>query len=121
MPDCGGQYLLPRIVGPYKAKELMFIGDLIDSETALSLGVVNRVTADDQLEAETYKLAKQLLLSAPLPLAAIKKVINMSGQLDLSATLALETDTQTVCMQTADHREGVAAFKEKRDPAFTGS
>lgn len=121
VPDCGGQYLLPRIVGPYKAKELMFIGDLIDSETALSLGVVNRVTADDQLEAETYKLAKQLLLSAPLPLAAIKKVINMSGQLDLSATLALETDTQTVCMQTADHREGVAAFKEKRDPAFTGS
>ena len=52
---------------------------------------------------------------------AIKKVINMSGQLDLTATLALETETQTVCMQTADHHEGVMAFKEKRDPVFTGS
>jgi enoyl-CoA hydratase/carnithine racemase len=56
-----------------------------------------------------------------LPLAAIKKVINMSGQLDLQATLTLETETQTVCMQTADHKEGVLAFKEKRDPVFTGS
>jgi 2-(1,2-epoxy-1,2-dihydrophenyl)acetyl-CoA isomerase len=121
VPDCGGQYLLPRIVGPYKAKELMFTGDLIDAETALGLGVVNRVIPDDQLEVETYTLAKRLLQSAPLPLAAIKKVINMSGQLDLQATLALETETQTVCMQTADHKEGVLAFKEKRDPVFTGS
>jgi 2-(1,2-epoxy-1,2-dihydrophenyl)acetyl-CoA isomerase len=121
VPDCGGQFLLPRIVGPYKAKELMFTGDLIDSEAALGLGVVNRIIADDQLQTETFKLAKRLLQSAPLPLAAIKKVINMSGQLDLPATLALETETQTVCMQTADHREGVMAFKEKRDPLFTGS
>ncbi len=121
VPDCGGQYLLPRIVGPYKAKELMFTGDLIDAETALELGVVNRVIADDQLEVETYKFAKRLLQSAPLPLAAIKKIINMSGQIDLQATLALETETQTVCMQTADHKEGVLAFKEKRDPVFTGS
>jgi len=120
VPDCGGQYLLPRIVGPYKAKELMFTGDLIDAETALNLGVVNRVIPDDQLIQETYKFAKRLVQSAPLPLAAIKKVINMSGQLDLQATLALETDTQTVCMQTADHREGVMAFKEKREPVFTG-
>jgi 2-(1,2-epoxy-1,2-dihydrophenyl)acetyl-CoA isomerase len=121
VPDCGGQYLLPRIVGPYKAKELMFTGDLIDAETALGLGVVNRVIPDDQLEVETYKFAKRLLQSAPLPLAAIKKVINMSGQLDLQATLSLETETQTVCMQTADYKEGVLAFKEKRDPVFTGS
>jgi 2-(1,2-epoxy-1,2-dihydrophenyl)acetyl-CoA isomerase len=121
VPDCGGQYLLPRIVGPYKAKELMFTGDLIDAETALGLGIINRVFPDDQLEVETYKFAQRLLQSAPLPLAAIKKIINMSGQLDLQATLALETETQTVCMQTADHKEGVLAFKEKRDPVFTGS
>jgi enoyl-CoA hydratase/carnithine racemase len=99
----------------------MFTGDLIDAETALGLGVVNRVIPDDQLEVETYKFAKRLLQSAPLPLAAIKKVINMSGQLDLQATLSLETETQTVCMQTADYKEGVLAFKEKRDPVFTGS
>ena len=59
VPDCGGQYLLPRIVGPYKAKELLFLGDLIDTETALSLGLVNRVVPDEQLTEETYKLASR--------------------------------------------------------------
>jgi 2-(1,2-epoxy-1,2-dihydrophenyl)acetyl-CoA isomerase len=121
VPDCGGQYLLPRIVGPYKAKELMFLGDLIDADTALALGLVNRVLPDDQLEQETYKLANRLVHSAPLPLAAIKKAINMSGQLDLQAMLAIENETQAACLQTADHKEGVLAFKEKRDPVFTGS
>jgi 2-(1,2-epoxy-1,2-dihydrophenyl)acetyl-CoA isomerase len=120
VPDCGGQYLLPRIVGPYKAKELMFLGDLIDTETALSLGLVNRVVPDEQLTEETYKLASRLAKGAPLPLAAIKKVVNLSGHLDLRATLALETDTQTVCLLTADCKEGVLAFKEKREPLFTG-
>ena len=120
VPDCGGQYLLPRIVGPYKAKELMFTADLIDSATALGLGVVNQVVADEELEAATMAFAARLAKSAPLPLAMIKKTINMSGMIDLATTLEIETEAQTVCMQTSDHKEGVAAFKDKREPIFTG-
>jgi 2-(1,2-epoxy-1,2-dihydrophenyl)acetyl-CoA isomerase len=120
VPDCGGQYLLPRIVGPYKAKELMFTGDLIDAETASRLGIVNHVVPDDQLAAETYKFANRLVKGAPLPLAMIKKTINMSGMIDLATTLEIETESQAVCMQTADHKEGVSAFVEKREPCFSG-
>ena len=120
MPDCGGQYLLPRIVGPYKAKELMFTADLIDAPTALGLGIVNQVVPDEELAAATMAFATRLVKSAPLPLAMIKKTINMSGMIDLATTLEIETEAQTVCMQTADHKEGVAAFKDKREPNFIG-
>lgn len=120
VPDCGAHYLLPRIVGPYKAKELMFTADLIDAETAEKLGFVNRLVADDRLEEETYAFARRLVASPPMPLAMIKKIVNMSGMIDLATTLEIETESQTVCMRTADHREGVAAFKDKRAPAFTG-
>jgi 2-(1,2-epoxy-1,2-dihydrophenyl)acetyl-CoA isomerase len=120
VPDCGAQYLLPRIVGPYKAKELMFTADLIDADTASALGFVNRVVADERLKAETYDFAGRLQKGPPLPFAMIKKTINMSGMIDLATTLEIETESQTVCMQTTDHKEGVAAFKEKRQPRFTG-
>jgi len=120
VPDCGGQYLLPRIVGPYKAKELMFTADLIDAETADRLGFINRVVADEDLAAETYAFAKRLVKSAPLPLSIIKRSVNMCGMIDLPTALEIETESQTVCMQTKDHQEGVAAFKDKRDPVFTG-
>lgn len=120
VPDCGGQFLLPRIVGPYKAKELMFTGDLIDAPTAHGLGFINKVLADDELEAATAAFATRLAKAAPLSLAMIKRAVAMSGQLDLATTLELEAATQAVCMQTADHAEGIAAFKAKREPVFKG-
>ena len=120
VPDCGGLYLLSRVVGMHKAKELMFTADLIDADTALNLGIVNKVVDADELKAVTYAFAERMVNAAPIALGMIKKMINRSGNLDLESTLEFETDIQTLCMQTADHQEGVKAFKEKRIPAFKG-
>lgn len=120
VPDCGGLYLLPRVVGMHKAKELMFTADLIDAETALSLKIVNKVVEDAELKEVTYKFAARLAQSAPIALGLIKTMINRSDNLDLESTLELEANLQTICMQTQDHKEGVAAFKEKRVPVFQG-
>ncbi len=121
IPDCGGLYLLPRIVGLHKAKELMFTADLIDAQTALDLKVVNRVVPDAELKEVTYQFAEKLAQSAPIALGMIKRMMNRSDNLDLESTLELEANLQTICMQTQDHKEGVAAFKEKRKPLFQGN
>jgi 2-(1,2-epoxy-1,2-dihydrophenyl)acetyl-CoA isomerase len=112
--------LLPRIIGLHKAKELMFTADLLDAPTALAYGLVNKVLNAEALKEETYTFAERLANAAPLAIGYMKKIINRSDTLSLDAVLDYEADLQAICMQTEDHREGVAAFKEKRTPIFTG-
>ncbi len=118
VPDCGGMYLLPKIVGMHKAKELMFTADLIGAAKADELGLLNRVIEADKLEAETLAFAEKLLLSAPIALGMVKQTLNGMEDMTLENWLVHEADMQTLCMQTKDHQEGISAFLEKRAPEF---
>ncbi len=120
LPDCGGTYLLPRLVGLQKAKELMFSAEPIDAEMALQLGIVNRVVREEELQEITYQFAEKLSKAAPVATSLMKKLLNQSYNLTLENALELEADLQTICLQTEDNKEGIAAFKEKRNPVFRG-
>lgn len=119
-PDWGGTYFLPRIVAPNKALEMFFLGDRIDADEAFRLGIVNRVVAPEELEAETRKLAERLRDAPPVSVAAAKHAVYMSDHASLDEMLQYETESQLRCFQSADGREGLRAFMEKRKPRFTG-
>jgi 2-(1,2-epoxy-1,2-dihydrophenyl)acetyl-CoA isomerase len=93
---------------------------LINADTALQLGLVNKVVEDDKLKEETYAFVKKLANSAPIAIGFMKNTLNRSDNLSLDAVLDCEAELQSICMQTEDHKEGVRAFKEKRNPIFTG-
>ena len=117
-PDWGGTYFLPRLVPPNIACEMFFLGDAIDARRALELGLVNRVVPDEQLEAETRALAERLAAAPPESIAAAKHAVYLSSHAELEEMLQYETEAQLRCFQTADAREGVRAFLEKRPPRF---
>ncbi|HEY0101398.1 MAG TPA: enoyl-CoA hydratase [Pyrinomonadaceae bacterium] len=118
-PDWGGTYFLPRIVPSNIACEMFFLGDAIDSARALTLGLVNRVVPDEQLAAETRRLAERLRDAPPESIAAAKHAVYMSHHAELEEMLQYETEAQLRCFQTTDAREGVRAFLEKRAPRFS--
>lgn len=120
VPDCGSMYLLPRVIGLPKAKELMMTGRVIDSTEAFSLGIVNRVVEVSQLWPETMRLAGQLAEGPALALALMKRILNQAYEKDFNAILEYEAMAQDICMQTTDHQEGKQAFFEKRKPKFQG-
>ncbi|KAF0250142.1 MAG: enoyl-CoA hydratase/isomerase family [bacterium] len=120
IPDFGGTFFLPRIVGLAKAMELMMTGELIDAEKAQQLGIVNLVVKGDELNATAGFFAKQ---AAELPTVAIgrlKKLLDSSFTSSLSEQLELEAEMQMQSSCTADFAEGVRAFVEKRQPKFLG-
>jgi enoyl-CoA hydratase/carnithine racemase len=119
-PDWGGTYFLPRLVAPNKACELFFLGNTIDAQEALRLGLVNWVVPDTDLEAETRKLAERLRDAPPISIAAAKQAVYLSGTQSLEEMLRYEVDAQMRCFESRDGKEGVRAFLEKRDPRFTG-
>ncbi len=119
IPDCGGLYFLPKAIGVHKAKELMFTGDLIDAPTAAALGMLNHVCDDAELKDTVYAMAARLAASAPLAIGLTKKYLNNTA-LTLDEVLVIEETTQSLLMGTDDCKEGIAAFYEKRPPAFTG-
>jgi 2-(1,2-epoxy-1,2-dihydrophenyl)acetyl-CoA isomerase len=120
MPDAGVSYFLPRVVGLGRAMEMCMLGDAVDAEEAYRIGLVNRVVPDESLEGETAALASRLAAMPTRTLGSIKQALYASFESDLDTALEREAVGQTLCGRTADHQEGVAAFFEKREPAFTG-
>jgi len=120
--DIGVSYFLPRLVGASVASELMLTGRFIGAERALGLGLVSKVVAPDQLEGEARQLLSEMHLTTPLGLRLTKECLNAAidaGSLD--QVIAMEDRNQILCTQTADFREGVTAFLQKRKPEYTES
>jgi 2-(1,2-epoxy-1,2-dihydrophenyl)acetyl-CoA isomerase len=120
VPDGGGAYLLPRLVGVQKAKELLFFGDTVTAAEAASLGLVNRVVPDDELVARTEEWAGRLASGPTRSLALSKWLVNRSLESDRATAFDDEALAQELNMQTRDAQEGVAAFVERRSPEYLG-
>lgn len=120
VPDTGSSWFLPRIVGYQRAAEMMFTGDPVDAPTAAQIGLVNRVVPADSLMDEANTLANRLAKSAPIALALAKRALNRALDSNLEEALEFEAQLQSVAGRSKDHKEGVAAFVEKRPADFTG-
>jgi len=118
--DGGGTWLLPRVVGLARAKELVFTGDVVDAVEAARLGLVNRVVPSAELETATRALAAKIAAGPPLALRLDKQMLNRAVATDLGGALEAEASSQGLAIASDDHREGVAAFFDKRPPKFTG-
>jgi enoyl-CoA hydratase/carnithine racemase len=120
IPDVGGSSRLPQVVGLGRAKELIMTGKLIGGEEAERIGLVNRVAPADELEAATQTLVDELLACAPVAVGLAKRAMDASARPALSTTLELEVALQEACARTEDFAEGAAAFRDKRQPEFSG-
>jgi enoyl-CoA hydratase/carnithine racemase len=113
-------YLLPRIIGPSKAAELLFTGRLVLGDEAEQLGIVGQAVAPDEVMATAMALAGEVALSAPVAVRMMKRSFYRGLGWDVRSAALDEAFAQAVTVQTADIREGVAALLQKRDPSFKG-
>jgi 2-(1,2-epoxy-1,2-dihydrophenyl)acetyl-CoA isomerase len=120
VPDGGGTYLLPRLIGPQRAKELMFFGDDLRAGTAQRLGLVNRVVPAEELTKTTREWADRLACAPTRALTLTKQLVNSSLESDRGTVFAAEAAAQEINMTTADAQEGIRAFVERRSPEFRG-
>lgn len=120
IPDSGGTWFLPRLVGMAKAKEMALLGEPVNAEAALEMGLVNRVVDDEMLREEALVVAKHLAMQPTKGLAYIKRALNQTFDNGFEEQLLLERDLQRLAGRTQDYREGVAAFMAKRTPEFKG-
>jgi len=118
VPDLAGLYMLARVIGVPRAKELCFTARKVSAEEALSLGMVSYVVPHDELMAKAQSMAGEIAKGPPTSLAMIKTLLNKSLDSSLDQMLEFEGFAQTIAYITPEHEEGVAAFKEKRDPEF---
>jgi 2-(1,2-epoxy-1,2-dihydrophenyl)acetyl-CoA isomerase len=119
-PDCGGTFFLPRAIGEKRAAEIMMTGMTVTAQQALEMGMINRISASDELIPEAITFAVQLASGPTGSIGRIKRMLNASFANDLAQQLSLEADCQIESGRSDDFKEGVTAFFEKRPPAFSG-
>jgi 2-(1,2-epoxy-1,2-dihydrophenyl)acetyl-CoA isomerase len=118
--DSGSSYFLPRLVGMRKAFELSTLGTKVKADEALRLGLVNQVVAPEELDAAVQEIAERYASAPTKAIGLMKKMLNKSFESSLDEMLDYEAYCQEIAGNSADNREGVAAFNEKRKPVFTG-
>lgn len=121
VPDLGGTQLLPRIVGPARAKELIWTAHRITTEEAERWGIVNRVVPPEKLEDEARAFAHDLASRPPLPIGFAKGLVDTAGRITLEEGHRLELEAQMKCLSSNDMREAVAAAFEKREGTYSGT
>jgi enoyl-CoA hydratase/carnithine racemase len=120
IPGAGGTQRLPRIVGIAKAKELIYTARRISAQTALEIGLVNKVVAPEELMNAALELAREIVKNGPVALAQAKFALNYGSEISLGEALPLESKAYEVVIPTKDRMEALNAFAEKRKPVFTG-
>ena len=120
IPGGGGAWFYTRLLGLGRGLEFMFTGDFMEAEEALRLGVLNKLVAGDKLESATMELAKKIASNPPLAVQMSKKLAYRALDVDLATALEMAAPCQALALSSEDHREGVAAFMEKRDGNFKG-
>jgi 2-(1,2-epoxy-1,2-dihydrophenyl)acetyl-CoA isomerase len=120
VPDCGGTFILPRLVGWKRAAELMMTGEVVTAARALEIGMINAVVPDGELLARALAMAEKLAQAPTAAIGRIKELMEASATNNYAGQLELERKTQIQSGLTKDFREGVAAFIEKRPPKFVG-
>ncbi len=118
--DFGGTWILPRLIGLHKAKELAFFADVISAEQAAEFGIVNKVVPQAELDQAVGEWADRLAAGPPLALSMTKRLLTLNASADFAAALEAEGMAQTVNFATSDTREAVKAFIDKREPNFEG-
>jgi len=118
--DGGSSWLLPRLVGLHKAKELAYFADILSAEEAAAYGLLNRVVPDDELDDFVAGWARRLAAGPPIALSMTKTLLDNAMSVTLAQALEDEARCQTVNFHTADTTEAMRAFAEKRDPVFEG-
>jgi 2-(1,2-epoxy-1,2-dihydrophenyl)acetyl-CoA isomerase len=118
--DFGGSWILPRLVGMHRAKELVLLADVIDAAEAERIGLVNRVVPHDRLAEETRELAQRLTRLPPLALALSKRLLDQSPSMSMAQAIESENAAQALIATSKDTAEAILAFLEGRDPTYTG-
>lgn len=121
VPDCGGTFILPRLVGQKRAAEMMFTGDMVTAQQAAQMGMINATVPDGELMDHVMSLAERLAQSPTAAIAQIKRLLDASAVNDYGSQLDREREAQIEAGKTKDFVEGVSAFLEKRPARFVGS
>lgn len=120
IPGAGGTQRLPRLIGKGKAKELIFTGRRVSAEEALEIGLVNKVCSPEALMEACFEMAALICETGPIAIEQAKYAINRGVETDLHTGLAIESNAYWITIPTRDRLEGLAAFREKRKPVYTG-